>query len=194
MVESPREAAGAGVCYTAYAGKRDSKSPRRPLCRKGGRMTSNRCFADVPAGPKRNSSGRYLHQRGAYSGGRRTTNCEGFLGAIHSQAVKVATHGNVSGQRPPPSPVQSYRGIFWFFFFFKTHKGGGERGGDRLTPTHVLGQVAGTEQGKKSRVDRLGNFAHTWFGRLGIFFTLLPILIVPPPLPIVGCSLCLLYL
>jgi hypothetical protein len=107
----------------------NSKSPRRPLCTKGGGMTSNRCFEDVPAGPKRTllddtyTKGEHT----AREGGRQTRR---FLGATHSRAVtQVATHSDASGRRPPPSSIAQGE-CFWFgYFFFQNTQGGEGEGG-----------------------------------------------------------------
>lgn len=131
-------------------------------------MTSNRCFEDVPAGPKRNTSGRYLHQRGAYSGGRRTTNVKGSWAQPTlkpSKSQHMAMQAD-SARRPAQF---SRTGESLVFFFFQNTQGGRERGGDRLTPMSAKKPGLNKEK-KPSRPPREFRPYLVW--PAGNFFTL----------------------
>ena len=152
-----------GICR-----KRDSKSPRRPLCRKGGEDDVQPVLRGRACRAKEEHFWTIPAPKGSIQWRKADDEREGFLGATHSQAVKVATHGNASGQRPPPSPVQPYRGIFGLFFFSKHTRGEGE-GGDRLTPMSAKKPGLNKEK-KPSRPPREFRPYLVW--PAGNFFTL----------------------
>jgi hypothetical protein len=118
MVESPREAASAGVRNTACVGRRDETAIVYTV--KGGEDDVQPVLRGCACRAKGNAFGRYLHRTGVYSGGRRTTKPQG---AILSRTVNVAFFGDASGQRPVQS-TRSYRGDLsgFFFLFFGTGK------------------------------------------------------------------------
>ena len=103
MVESSREAAGAGV-DTAYLGRlwERLESPRRSLCVHKGRAGQGRTD-DVPTGArcfercacresKRNTFGRYLHQTGVY----------GHSTVGKGRTTKAGDEAKLLSPAPPP--------------------------------------------------------------------------------------------